>query len=291
MSRAPNRRLKKATADKSINVLVLFEWTLRIFSCFSMVLCGCRIGLVRWWMVVWYVGVVVKREKERETINIDPRACCSPIRDCVLYFSHYHDVIISHGTISFSGFLSRQPHNDISYLGRGSCLCSLKKDSLLFNLLAFFIASPITTTTTMKFSLTTCALALFLSGSNAFSTPSAVPHRLFTALSAENIASNILDLVGNTPLIRLNRVVDQTGAEVVCKLESQNPANSVKDRIAMSMILEAEKRGDIQPGETILVEPTVRLSLLCCVCVNCGISSYIHTYIHTYIHAYIHTWI
>ena len=113
----------------------------------------------------------------------------------------------------------------------------------------------------MKFSLTTCALALFLSGSNAFSTPSAVPHRLFTALSAENIASNILDLVGNTPLIRLNRVVDQTGAEVVCKLESQNPANSVKDRIAMSMILEAEKRGDIQPGETILVEPTVRLSL------------------------------
>ena len=70
MSRAPNRRLKKAAADKSINVLVLLEWTLRIFSCFSMVLCGCRIGLVRWWMVVWYVGVVVKRKKERETIHI-----------------------------------------------------------------------------------------------------------------------------------------------------------------------------------------------------------------------------
>jgi len=80
--------------------------------------------------------------------------------------------------------------------------------------------------------------------------------RTETALQAENIASNILDLVGNTPLIQLNRVTDGAGAQVIAKLESQNPANSVKDRIAMSMILEAEKRGDIKPGETILVEPT-----------------------------------
>mmetsp|Transcript_22916 Transcript_22916/g.43583 ORF Transcript_22916/g.43583 Transcript_22916/m.43583 type:complete len:370 (-) Transcript_22916:140-1249(-) len=91
---------------------------------------------------------------------------------------------------------------------------------------------PMTTTTTTKTTTTT------------------------TALSAENIASNILDLVGNTPLIQLNRVTDGAEAQVIAKLESQNPANSVKDRIAMSMILEAEKRGDIKPGETILVEPT-----------------------------------
>jgi flagellar basal body-associated protein FliL len=72
----------------------------------------------------------------------------------------------------------------------------------------------------------------------------------------ENIASNILDLIGNTPLIQLNRVTKGCVAQVVAKLESQNPANSVKDRIAMSMILEAEARGDITPGKTILVEPT-----------------------------------
>lgn len=77
-----------------------------------------------------------------------------------------------------------------------------------------------------------------------------------TCLGAENIASTILDLIGNTPLVQLNRVTDGAKAQVVCKLESQNPANSVKDRIAMSMILEAEKRGDIKAGETILVEPT-----------------------------------
>lgn len=72
----------------------------------------------------------------------------------------------------------------------------------------------------------------------------------------ENIATNILDLIGNTPLIQLNRVTEGCVAQVVAKLESQNPANSVKDRIAMSMILEAEARGDIVAGKTILVEPT-----------------------------------
>lgn len=116
------------------------------------------------------------------------------------------------------------------------------------------------------------ALTVFLaSPSLAFTRP---PTRSTTTTALhESIASNILDLVGNTPLIQLNRVTEGAGAQVVCKLESQNPANSVKDRIAMSMILEAEKRGDITPGETILVEPTVScfdiLGLFACVQLLC----------------------
>jgi cysteine synthase A len=76
-----------------------------------------------------------------------------------------------------------------------------------------------------------------------------------SALNA-NIAENILELIGNTPLVKITKVVGTDGAEVVAKLESSNPANSVKDRIALSMITEAEKRGDISPGVTTLVEPT-----------------------------------
>ena len=69
------------------------------------------------------------------------------------------------------------------------------------------------------------------------------------------IAASALDLVGNTPLVRLHRVVPEGAAEVLGKLESLNPAGSVKDRIALAMIEDAEARGVLKPGATI-VEPT-----------------------------------
>ena len=69
------------------------------------------------------------------------------------------------------------------------------------------------------------------------------------------IAKNVLDLVGGTPMVRLNRVVPEGAAEVVGKMESLNPAGSVKDRIALSMIEAAEREGRLKPGDTI-VEPT-----------------------------------
>jgi cysteine synthase A len=71
----------------------------------------------------------------------------------------------------------------------------------------------------------------------------------------QKIARNALELMGNTELVRLNRVVGQTNSTVVAKMESQNPGGSVKDRIGVSMILEAEKTGLLKPGATI-IEPT-----------------------------------
>ncbi len=61
--------------------------------------------------------------------------------------------------------------------------------------------------------------------------------------------------IGNTPLVKLQRLGPDNGSEVWVKLEGNNPAGSVKDRAALSMIVEAEKRGEIQPGD-VLIEAT-----------------------------------
>jgi len=66
---------------------------------------------------------------------------------------------------------------------------------------------------------------------------------------------DILDLIGNTPLVRINRVADEDSAEIYAKIEGFNPGGSLKDRIALSMIEAAEREGKLSPGATI-VEPT-----------------------------------
>lgn len=69
------------------------------------------------------------------------------------------------------------------------------------------------------------------------------------------IYNNLIELTGNTPLVRINKL-NKSKAEIIAKLEYYNPANSVKDRIGVNMIEDAEKRGKIEVGKTILIEPT-----------------------------------
>jgi cysteine synthase len=74
--------------------------------------------------------------------------------------------------------------------------------------------------------------------------------------SRVELPSNLADIVGRTPMVRLTRIAPECGAELLGKLEAYNPAGSVKDRIGVSMIDAAEREGRIEPGRTTIVEPT-----------------------------------
>ncbi len=85
-----------------------------------------------------------------------------------------------------------------------------------------------------------------------------------------NYYHSILDLVGKTPIVKLNKIPEATGAEVFIKLESFNPGGSVKDRAALNMITRAEKEGKLIPGKSTIIEPTsgntgIGLAMVCAV--------------------------
>jgi len=89
------------------------------------------------------------------------------------------------------------------------------------------------------------------------------------ASTRPRVAASVLDVVGGTPLVRLNRIPAPGAAAVLAKMESLNPGGSVKDRIALAMVDDAERRGLLRPGST-LVEPTsgntgVGLAMVCAV--------------------------
>ena len=67
-----------------------------------------------------------------------------------------------------------------------------------------------------------------------------------------DVRKGFVDLVGNTPLVRLNKVSDATGCEILGKCEFMNPGGSVKDRAALAIILDAEEKGLLRPGGTIV---------------------------------------
>lgn len=86
---------------------------------------------------------------------------------------------------------------------------------------------------------------------------------------SQQVANNVLELIGNTPMIRLNRIPEAGMSQILAKVEFFNPGGSVKDRICLSMIEQAEKEGLLKPGSTV-IEPTsgntgIGLAMVCAV--------------------------